>query len=111
MLPIATTTITVQRSNQDGTRDDYDGVTYSTITTGVRAVISEPGGTETVRGGTSETLSARLNCDPIDLRHDDRVIDETTNETWEVTWARRRYGLGLDHTVADLLAITDRVTT
>lgn len=109
-IPVSTTTITVERSDQDGTKDAYDGVSYSTVYSGVRAVIGSPGGAETNEGGSSEDVSARLNCDPITLRHDDRVIDEQTGETWLVTWTRRRIGFGLDHVVAQLRAITDRVS-
>lgn len=109
-LPFATTTITVLRSDQDGTIDDYTGVTYSPLVTGVRAVVGAPGGVETNRGGSSEDVTWRLNCDVTDLRHDDRVLDETTDETFEVVWVRRRVGLGLDHMVADLRTISDRVT-
>lgn len=109
-LPFNTTTISVQRSNQDGTKDAYDGVTYSAVLSGVRAVIGSPSGAETNAGGSSEDVSARLDCDPIDLRHDDRVTDEQTGETWLVTWTRRRIGLGLDHCVAELRVITDRVS-
>lgn len=109
-IPFSTTTITVERSDQDGTKDAYDGVGYSTVISGVRAVIGSPSGAETNVGGSSEDVSARLNCDPIDLRHDDRVTDEQTGETWLVAWTRRRLGLGLDHTVAGLRAITDRAS-
>jgi hypothetical protein len=109
-LPLATTTITIERSDQDGTKDAYDGVSFASIATGIRAVIGSPSGTETAQAGSSEQVGARLNADPCDLRHDDRVTDETTGEVWLVTWTRRRYGLGLDHQVADLLAVTDRVS-
>lgn len=108
MLPLATTTITVLRSNQDGTRDAVDGVTFSTLVSGVRAVIGSDSGRETNVGGSSESVDARLDCDPCDLRHGDRITDETTGETWGVSWVRRRIGYGLDHMAAGLLAITDR---
>jgi len=108
MIPIATTTIAVLRSDQDGTQDAIDGVTLSTLATGVRAVIGSDSGTETNAGGSSEQVSARLDCDPTDLRHVDQVTDEATGETWHVTWVRRRRGMGLDHMEAGLLAITDR---
>lgn len=107
-LPLATTTVTVSRSDQDGTKDAYDTVTYTDRAQRVRAVISGPGGTEVTAGGSSEQVSARLDCDPCDLRHDDRVTDDTTGDVWEVSWVRRRVGLGLDHMVAGLAAVTDR---
>lgn len=110
MIPLFTTTISILRSDQDGATDDYDGVSYSTLTSGVRAVIGAPGGTETVLGGSSEDVGWRLNCDPTSIRHDDRVLDESTGETFEVVWARRRIGFGLDHMVCGLRTITDRVS-
>lgn len=108
MIPIATTTITVERSDQDGTKDTIDAVTFTSYLSGVRAVIGSPGGAETNVGGSSEDVSARLNCDPIDLRHDDRVLDDSTGLRYEVTWTRRRVGFGLDHTVASLRMFTDQ---
>jgi hypothetical protein len=106
MIPVATTTITVFRPSASS--DAYDGQTYTTAFAGIRAVIGSPGGTEVNAGGSSQQLSARLNCDPITLKHTDRVRDDQTDITYEVTWTARRLGLGLDHTVADLVVVTDR---
>lgn len=108
MIPLATTTVTVRRSDQDGTKDAYDAVTWSDYRTGIRAVIGSVSGTETNTGGQSTTMSARLDCDPIDLRHDDLVVDERTGLTWSVTFTAQRQGFGLDHTVADLVLVQDR---
>lgn len=108
MIPLASTTVTVSRSDQDGTVDSYDTVTYTPRPQHVRAVIGRPGGGETTTGGSSEQATATLDCDPCDLRHDDRVTDDTTGDVWEVTWVRRRVGFGLDHMVAGLIAVTDR---
>lgn len=107
-IPLHTTTVTVERSDQDGTKDALDGVTWATLATGVRAVISAPSGSENIGNGSSEDVIARLVCDPTDLRHSDRIVDDTTGDRYEVAWTRRRVGLGLDHTVADLRAVTDR---
>jgi hypothetical protein len=107
-IPVASTTIAVARSDQDGTKDDYDGVSFASVASRVRAVIGSPSGAETVMGGSSEDVSAQLTCDPVSLRHDDRVTDETTGDQWQVVWVRRRIGLGLDHVSAGLRAITDR---
>lgn len=107
-LPVATTTIAVERSTQDGTLDAIDGVTFSQLASGIRAVIGSPSGAETVTGSSSSTVTARLNCDPTDLKHGDRVYDEQTAITYEVSWTARRLGLGVDHVVADLLVVTDR---
>ncbi len=105
-LPVSTTTITVLRASGSG--DAYDGVSYSTWLSGVRAVIGSPGGTEVNTGGSSQQMTARLNCDPILLKHTDRVRDDQTGITYEVLTTARRLGVGLDHTVADLMVITDR---
>lgn len=108
MIPLHTTSITVRRSDQDGTRDAFDGVTFDDYRTGIRAVIGSVSGTETATSGESTTVTARLDCDPVDLRHDDLVVDETTGLTWAVTFAAQRTGFGLDHTVADLVLVQDR---
>lgn len=109
-IPVHTTTIAVERSTQDGTLDAFDlaDATWSTIATGIRAVIGSPSGSETVAGGSSEVQTWRLTCDPTDLRHGDRVYDETLAVTYEVTTSARRLGLGVDHTVAELLVVNDR---
>lgn len=108
-IPISTTTVSVLRSDQDGTVDDYDTPTWTAVQSGVRAVIGSHSGTETNAGGSSSTTTARLDADPIgDLAHDDRIYDESTGLTWHVIWVAQRSGLGLDHTVADLILVTDR---
>ena len=108
MIPLATTTITVRRSDQDGTADAWDGVTFSDWRSGVRAVIGSVSGTETATSGESSTVTARLDCDPVELRHHDQVRDERTGLTWSVTFAAQREGFGLDHTVADLVLVQNR---
>lgn len=108
MIPIATTTVTVLRSDQDGTKDQFDGVTRSTLVTGVRAVIGSPSGTNDMQGGDSESVTERFQCDPTDIRHDDLILDEISGLTWNITWVRRRMGFGLDHMVGELQLTTDR---
>jgi len=107
-IPLATTTVTVRRSDQDGTIDDLDGLTFTDYRTGVRAVIAYPGGAEIVGDGTSSVVGVRLVCDPVDLTHTDRVVDETTGLEYEVQWLAQRVGLGLDHVTAGLQLVTDR---
>jgi hypothetical protein len=104
-IPVATTTITVLRATA---ADAFDRAAPVEVIAGVRAVIGSHSGVETNTSGASQTRQARLDCDPVDLRHDDRVRDDQTGETWHVVWCARRQGLGLDHTVADLISITDR---
>lgn len=112
MIPLATTTITWLASDQDGTKDLRDPPTFSIPrASGVRAVIGSPGGTEDTTSGQREETTFRLNCDPVPgALHDERVVDEQTDETYEVVWVRQRRGLGLDHTVAELRQITDEVS-
>lgn len=107
-LPVATTRITVYRTDADGTADAFDRPAPTVIYAGVPAVIGGHSGSETTLGGSAQTRQARLDCDPIDLRHDDTVVDDTTGDTWHVIWCAHRTGLGVDHTVADVIAVTDR---
>lgn len=109
-IPLATTTIAVLRVEADDTRDGYDARPEpDTVYEGVRAVISAPGGTEQLRGGSQEDVTFGLNCDPVDLLATDQVQDEATDALYEVVWAERRYGLGLDHTVGALRRTTGYV--
>lgn len=107
-LPLATTTITVLRSDQDGTADAFDTLTYTPVAANVRAVIGSESGTETNTSGSSENLGFRLDCDVCDVRHDDRIEDENTGDVFEVEWVWLRTGLGLDHMEGQLRRITDR---
>ncbi|MBM4414904.1 MAG: hypothetical protein FJ035_01235 [Chloroflexi bacterium] len=106
-VPLATTTIAVLRVPVDATRDPYDAQPAAdTVASGVRAHISSPSGREHVAGGSQEVVEFRLACDPVDLRHTDRVQDEQTGSTYEVVWARPRQGLGLDHIEAGLKQVS-----
>lgn len=107
-IPLATTRITVYRVDVDRTADAFDRPAPTVVYAGVPAVIGGHSGTETTIGGSSQLRQARLDCDPIRLAHDDTIVDEQTGETWHVIWCAQRFGVGLDHTVADLVAVTDR---
>lgn len=105
MIPIATTTIAVLRVTADPTYDGFDSAsaTPATVASGVRAVIGEPSGSETVQGNASqEDVTYRLDADPVSLLDTDQVRDEVTGDTYDVVWARARGGFGLSHTVAGL---------
>lgn len=95
MIPLATTSITVKQPASGG--DPYEQASTSTVVTGVRAHIGSARGREHIVGGSKETLDASLSCDPCDITHTCFVIDEATGETFEVVWAQRRRGLGIDH--------------
>lgn len=102
-VSLATTTIAVLRVPADASRDPYDAKPAAeAIASGVRAHISGPSGRERTAGGSQEVVEFRLSCDPVDLRHTDQVQDEQTDAVYEVTWARIRQGLGLDHVEAGL---------
>lgn len=106
MLPLTTTTIAVSRIPASATRDDYDtDPAPSTIATGVRAHIGQPSGAEVNAGGSREEVTFRLDCDPTDLAHTDRVVDETTSAAYDVIWARSRAG-PLDHIEAGLRQVS-----
>ena len=102
-VPLHTTTIAVLRIPADSARDPYDAKpAAAVVASGIRAHISTPRGREQTAGGSQEVVEFRLSCDPVDLRHTDQVQDEETDALYEVTWARIRQGLGLDHVEAGL---------
>ena len=110
MIPLATTTVTVRRVPADDTRDGYDPPPAAEdVATGVRAHLSSPSGREDRAGGSRQTSAARLLCDPVDLRHTDTVIDDTTGAEWAVTGVATHVGLGLDHVAADLQRVSGAV--
>lgn len=114
-IPLSTTTITVLRLPAIETPgpgeewlDPYDAQPARTeVATGVRAHFSSPTGREIVQGGEQERVDFVLLCDTltVGLNHLDEVEDETTGELYEVVWARRRIGLGLDHIEAGVRAV------
>ena len=106
-IPVATTTIAVLRVPSDPGRDPYDAKPAAeVIASRIRAHLSSPSGRERTVGGSQEVVEFRLSCDPVDLRHTDQVQDEQTDAVYEVTWARIRQGLGLDHVEAGLKQVT-----
>lgn len=106
-VPLHTTTISVLRLSTDPARDPYDSQPEpEVVATGIRAHISSPSGRERVAGGSQEVVEFRLSCDPVEIRHTDRVQDEQTGAVYEVTWARERQGLRLDHTQAGLKQVS-----
>jgi len=102
-VPLHTTTISVLRLPADPARDPYDPQPApEVVASGIHAHISSPSGRERTAGGSQEVVEFRLSCDPVEIRHTDRVQDEQTGMVYEVTWARERQGLRLDHTQAGL---------
>lgn len=104
MIPLATTTVSVERRGDESA--NYEAVTLTPIASGVRAHIGTPSGTEFLKGGSRETVTFRLDCDPVELDSECEVTDDRTGERYQVIWAKQRSGFGLDHTVADLRQVT-----
>jgi hypothetical protein len=109
VIPEATTTITVTRAPTTATQDPYEAPPARvTIAMSVRACISQERGRSTVVGSTQETVTWRLDSDPVDLIPADVIVDERTGLSYTVEWSRSRAGLGLDHVEASLLQISAR---
>lgn len=103
MIPLATTTITVEAQTET---EPGEGRTATTVATGRRAVIGSPGGVERYApGGGSTTITHGLQVGPTPELADATsvVVDEATGDRYEVVWVAHRTGLGLDHTVAGLV--------
>lgn len=106
MIPVATTTIRVLRVPVDLNLDRYDAQPAEVVVvSGVRAHISSPAGSERNLSGSQEIATRHLDCDVVDLTHNDRVQDETTGVTYSVVWAQRRPGMGLDRMEAELQVV------
>lgn len=102
-LPLATTTVRVERAPVDPTRDGYDPKpALAVVVSGLRAHISAPSGTEVLAGGSEQRIDRHLDCDPTDLRHYDEIVDELTGLRYQVVWTESRTGLGLDRMEAGL---------
>lgn len=103
-IPVATTRISVERKraqtagqpvDRDPWEDGYPGdqpEEWETVASGVRAVVSVGTG-RTVGPGAAQRVEFSLQCDPTDLRHLDRVRDETTGDLYEVEWAMTSPGV------------------
>lgn len=102
---IATTTVTVSRPTGDG--DPYeDPGTPATVGAALPAHVSAPSGADARIGGAQEVIDATLLLDPTPvLQRADIVADDVTGDSYRVTWARQRTGLGLDHQTAGLIAV------
>jgi hypothetical protein len=102
-IPLATTTVRVERARVDPTRDGYDPKpALGVVVSGVRAHLSAPTGTEILAGGSKQRIDRHLDCDPTDVRHYDEVVDEVTGLRYQVVWTESRTGLGLDRVEAGL---------
>jgi hypothetical protein len=104
VIPLATTTISIERRGDESA--NYEAATLTAVAAGVRAHIGTPAGTEFLRGGTRETVTFHLDCDPVELDSECEVVDDQTGERYQVIWAKARRGLGLDHVAADLRQVS-----
>lgn len=110
-IPLATTTIAVRRPSESGSRDPFETApTYTTVASGVRAVVGAPTFTEQFIGGQQQVMLAHLTCDPVDLQATDRVLDESTELEWGVIGILPRAGFSLDHTAATLRIVAGEAT-
>lgn len=104
MIPLATTTISVLRlpdEDPDDPRDPYDAQPErDTASSGVRARIGQPSGSEQLAGGSQEIIDAVLWSEPVDLTNDDQVLDGGTGTVYDVAAVFQQNGLGLEHTKA-----------
>lgn len=114
-IPLATTTITVERVVPDPDRDPMDPQPEPTvIATGVRAHISTSTGSEAVGSGAEQSVTNfRMSCDPFDggLHHEATVTDDLSGEVYEVVWSVSRVGLDLDHFQAGLTQVSGLVSS
>jgi hypothetical protein len=121
-IPVATTTITIKRVealDPDSPDTEVDPWEYDpdapaeteterqyVLDSNVRAVISTRPGRSGSPGDT-ETVVFELVCDPTDLTHKDVVVDEISEERYEVLWAQSTPGIaGLAHVRAGLVMVT-----
>lgn len=109
-LPISTTTISILRIPWDDhePRDPLDPrPAAEVIATGIPAHISTSTGIENINGSAQEVVTYRLNCDPTDVTFEDQILDERTNDIYEVTWTRERVEfVGLEYIQGGLKKVT-----
>jgi len=107
-IPDATTTITILRprtplsSPSAALHDPWDGddvtgdspgdLPLITVAAGVRAVLGKGRfrGSSTHDGSSRMKLTVLLYCDPVDLRHEDIVVDDVAGDRWQVDHATAR---------------------
>ena len=108
MIPLATTTITVQRTEVPPDTDGYeaDPPAPTEIASGIRAVVSPPGASVSLAGGDRVVTRTRITSDPVDCRSGDTVIDDSTCQCWLVDSVQQIAGLGVTHTLIQVRYVT-----
>lgn len=109
MIPLATTTVTVEQPAERA--DEMDGPSYETATGPHDAHVSAPSGSERVGGEGVERIDAVLFvAADVDISQGARVVDVGTSTTYRCSFATHRQGLGLDHKRCGLVAVEGRGT-
>jgi hypothetical protein len=101
-VPLATTTFTVWRlTTASAEGDSTDENVYTDVATGIRGCVVYHSGAISKTQGSRERVDGRVMCDITSLEppigRNDYLVDDTTGEEWQVAFARKRVGLGLDH--------------
>jgi len=118
MIPMNSTTISIIRAGTAAGPNEVDQLlssygaaemaaapvtTLSVVARGIRANIGSPTGTEQALGGSQETVTYRMQCDPIELDSRDQVRDDRTGRLYDVVWAVTRDAIPtIAHTAAGL---------
>jgi hypothetical protein len=110
-IPASTTTITVKRRQLNpladpADPDEYPTPEWKTVESEVPAVISPPSASNKLAAGDRITFSARLICDPADVKAEDVITDAVDGTEWTVLWARPVVALGLDHVEGQLRMVS-----
>lgn len=99
-LPVSNTRVNVVRPTVPD--DGYGAPVDSVVYLGVRALISEPGGSRSFTPSGSLVDVARImTSDVMTLREGDRVTDQSDGTVYEVAWSGQHSG-PLSHTTTAL---------
>lgn len=88
MIPFNTTLVTIVRSTLSDTQDPYDAPSdypapaSEVVATGIRAVVTVPGGNTALIAGQRVTFDTQLTTDPCDMQAGDYVT-ESSGTIWE----------------------------
>lgn len=84
-----------------------DGSGPTIVASALRVAIVQPSGSDLVVGGQKEVVDAKMiaPASPT-IQHTDLVVEPSSGDTYRIVWVRRRRGLGLDHQVVGLRAVT-----
>jgi hypothetical protein len=91
VIPLSTTRIDVLRGTESsGYEEPYSGGSdpagWDRVAENIRAVIDHPTGNLDLGGGQQNVMNYVLSADPVELRHTDRIYDQTSQRTFRITW-------------------------